>query len=380
MYTKFAANYHMTNNKTIYNYNGTNIEMQQDDPQDEHDDDDSIINSLPDMSEYGQVSSECQVAASNNQVDFNITNKFNMATSNHNNNNSNNGNLILSPRSSISSVSSSSNSDTCQQINGANEGDIQQQPSKKIFNRNIHCVKEKIRRDRIKFSCNELRRLIPNLNGVKTDMASLLETSVLWIQLINANIPEQLLINVQSKLENLKLLRSNQNQHLHLAPSLKKDPHDNIHLKQETYSPLPNFIHNTSPPQFISTANEYPIQHNAANANIMSSKPSKWLYSNRNSNNNIQHDMNQEHRCFIPNNATNNCNNELNDSENQSYYNSKIAKKPIDYNNNSMYLDQLDFTGNSSQNHHQQQSFPPEVPIVYCNHLGQVVQANNGCF
>lgn len=82
-------------------------------------------------------------------------------------------------------------------------------PNKKIFNRNIHCVKEKIRRDRIKFSCNELRRLIPNLNGVKTDMASLLETTVLWIQLINSNIPEQLLIN--NKLESLKLLRNNKN-------------------------------------------------------------------------------------------------------------------------------------------------------------------------
>ena len=65
-------------------------------------------------------------------------------------------------------------------------------------------------RDRIKFSCNELRRLIPNLNGVKTDMASLLETSVLWIQLINSNIPEQLLINVGAlKKFNLFLNRSN---------------------------------------------------------------------------------------------------------------------------------------------------------------------------
>lgn len=46
-------------------------------------------------------------------------------------------------------------------------------------------------------SCNQLRKLVPNVSGFKTDMASLLETSVLWAQLINSNVPEQYLNNVK---------------------------------------------------------------------------------------------------------------------------------------------------------------------------------------
>jgi hypothetical protein len=34
---------------------------------------------------------------------------------------------------------------------------------------------------------------MPSVNGFKTDMASLLETCVLWSQLINSNVPEEYL-------------------------------------------------------------------------------------------------------------------------------------------------------------------------------------------
>ena len=51
-------------------------------------------------------------------------------------------------------------------------------------------------RDRIKISCNQLRKLIPNISGFKTDMASLLETCVVWAQLINTDVPHEYLNNV----------------------------------------------------------------------------------------------------------------------------------------------------------------------------------------
>lgn len=209
---------------------------------------DSVINSLPDMneiesfdghSEKGQFQASCSHKQFElNSVAANNT-KYHMYSTKLHQPHSHHPNLQHQhqPSSPVSSMSSSSasvspilseiggNSSTYKQHmhsaykdfnNNSNGLDMgmgmgisSSLPNKKIFNRNIHCVKEKIRRDRIKFSCNELRRLIPNLNGVKTDMASLLETSVLWIQLINSNIPEQLLVNVQNKLEGLKLLRSN---------------------------------------------------------------------------------------------------------------------------------------------------------------------------
>ncbi|CAF0881705.1 unnamed protein product [Brachionus calyciflorus] len=81
--------------------------------------------------------------------------------------------------------------------------------STKVNTKNIHCVKEKIRRDRIKMSCNQLRKLIPNVNGFKTDMASLLETSVYWAELINTYVPEQYLNFIKSKLGSLASIKNN---------------------------------------------------------------------------------------------------------------------------------------------------------------------------
>jgi hypothetical protein len=353
--------------------NNNTIEMQS---QDLTDEDDSIINSLPDMNEIESYGHTTEV------IDFNIVNKY-MATTNNTNN------LILSPRSSISSVSSSTSlncsSDTSQQMNNNNNNNNnnggtqqQQQPGKKMFTRNVHCVKEKIRRDRIKFSCNELRRLIPNLNGVKTDMASLLETSVLWIQLINANIPEQLLINVQSKLENLKLLRDNHQYSVNQKLPLKnlkiqsKDTLDSLHMKQETYSPLPLPSLINSPFSLPKSETNFAFNQSVTcNTNInhqqFMPKPSKWLYSNRgiSGNGGYEHNMTQ----FVANNANNNNCNEFADSA-PSYYsnNNKFAKKPIDFNNNSMYLDQIDFTGNLQMDPTEVSCPPNAQPIIYYNH------------
>ncbi|RNA29858.1 Spermatogenesis- and oogenesis-specific basic helix-loop-helix-containing 2 [Brachionus plicatilis] len=77
----------------------------------------------------------------------------------------------------------------------------------KPSNKNIHCIKEKIRRDRIKMSCNQLRKLIPNVGGFKTDTASLLETTVYWTELINTFVPEQYLSIIKAKLASLAAMK-----------------------------------------------------------------------------------------------------------------------------------------------------------------------------
>lgn len=433
-----------TNNKMNNNNSDNDIELKN-----LTDEDDSVINSLPDMNEIESYDTD-------------------------NNHHQNTGNCknIPSPASSLSSSSSvspsiidsnrkhSHSSFKDYNSNSNSHDGIMPTPNKKLFNRNIHCVKEKIRRDRIKFSCNELRRLIPNLNGVKTDMASLLETSVLWIQLINSNIPEQLLINVQNKLESLKLLQGNkqylpsqqqhqQQQNVQKSTSCssiidssqhKNQPHhqkllrnknvsnetSELNLKQEIFNPLHQSGHQhiTSMPSMNSSLNSSfisqldansppsmvqpqsilpklnPLEHHLSN-NFMS-KPSKWLsitqqkysdlYASRavaavgggNGSFQQQHHDQQDHlaaeeRCFMNPNGQNGyaeCD----------FYN-KMTKKPVDFNNNNMYLGQVPYNEqleNYCQNQQAISIDPSEAalsnssPSVYFQNQPQSA-LTNGC-
>lgn len=402
------------------------------------DEDDSVINILPDMSEIENYERISEKRGDYENVDD--INRDYKDISDLNSNNlkyiSNSKNQIITsllPLSPVSSSGSSSSSigsqssrctmdlnkskQTCsfREYNAnSNSSEGMASSNKKIFHRNIHCVKEKIRRDRIKFSCNELRRLIPNLNGVKTDMATLLETSVLWIQLINSNIPEQLLINVQNKLESLKLLRSNKqyltshqkstsNLQMNNNQKLKsKNPSDNngLNLKQEIFNPIQNQqsqliqSHNSSlNSPFLSSFD--PNSHSiAANPienvthHIPTSKPSKWLsiaqqkYSDLYYNcNTIQHDQdNLDQRCYM--NSENN-----NYSENDMIY--KATKRPIDFNNNSMYLGQVPFNDQLENQYQSPQGIPIEnsetvlgnpVPSIYFQNQTQSPLTNNCLF
>lgn len=99
------------------------------------DEDDSVINSLPDMTEIEHYAdTECQ-SGHINQLSSELKDGG-----------------VLSPRSSFSSTSSASSasssvsgvSEVSQPLGGETDGT--QVSTKKIFNRNIHCVKEKIRR------------------------------------------------------------------------------------------------------------------------------------------------------------------------------------------------------------------------------------------
>ncbi len=109
------------------------------------DEDDSVINNLPEMNEIEGYGNQADFQTDNQIFDFNIVNKY-LSTPKT-------SGMILTHRSSISSasslVSTSSNSTTSQQPTGNDFSGISSngmQPHKKNFNRNIHCVKEKIRR------------------------------------------------------------------------------------------------------------------------------------------------------------------------------------------------------------------------------------------
>ncbi|ESP04910.1 hypothetical protein LOTGIDRAFT_229988 [Lottia gigantea] len=52
-----------------------------------------------------------------------------------------------------------------------------------------HTIKEKMRRERIKDSCDQLRVLLPYIRGRKTDMASILEMTVDYLKLITSSLP-----------------------------------------------------------------------------------------------------------------------------------------------------------------------------------------------
>ncbi|XP_033732473.1 uncharacterized protein LOC117321948 [Pecten maximus] len=54
-----------------------------------------------------------------------------------------------------------------------------------------HTTKEKLRRERIKDSCDQLRVLLPYIRGRKTDMASILELCVDYLKIVNAVLPQQ---------------------------------------------------------------------------------------------------------------------------------------------------------------------------------------------
>ena len=47
-------------------------------------------------------------------------------------------------------------------------------------------------RERIKDSCDQLRVLLPYIRGRKTDMASILEMCVDYLQIVNTVMPQQL--------------------------------------------------------------------------------------------------------------------------------------------------------------------------------------------
>ncbi|XP_014352701.1 spermatogenesis- and oogenesis-specific basic helix-loop-helix-containing protein 2 [Latimeria chalumnae] len=62
----------------------------------------------------------------------------------------------------------------------------------------LHSKKEKMRRDRIKDCCDQLRTLLPYVKGRKNDAASILEMTVDYIRFIRDRIPQMVLSQSKS--------------------------------------------------------------------------------------------------------------------------------------------------------------------------------------
>ncbi|XP_057612711.1 spermatogenesis- and oogenesis-specific basic helix-loop-helix-containing protein 2 [Chionomys nivalis] len=52
----------------------------------------------------------------------------------------------------------------------------------------LHSSKEKLRRERIKFSCEQLRTLLPHVKGRKSDVASVIEATVDYVKYVRENL------------------------------------------------------------------------------------------------------------------------------------------------------------------------------------------------
>ncbi|XP_032220030.2 uncharacterized protein LOC5519324 [Nematostella vectensis] len=76
-----------------------------------------------------------------------------------------------------------------------------------------HSSKERIRRERIKESCDQLRFLLPNVTGKKTDMASILEMTVKFVRLVNERIPPPVMEEIARKLSPASTSQSRKRSH-----------------------------------------------------------------------------------------------------------------------------------------------------------------------
>ncbi|XP_054112747.1 spermatogenesis- and oogenesis-specific basic helix-loop-helix-containing protein 2 isoform X3 [Callithrix jacchus] len=65
----------------------------------------------------------------------------------------------------------------------------------------LHSSKEKLRRERIKYCCEQLRVLLPYVKGRKNDTASVLEATVEYVKYIRAKIPPAVMAQITEALQ-----------------------------------------------------------------------------------------------------------------------------------------------------------------------------------
>ncbi|XP_039107810.1 spermatogenesis- and oogenesis-specific basic helix-loop-helix-containing protein 2-like [Hyaena hyaena] len=66
----------------------------------------------------------------------------------------------------------------------------------------LHSSKEKRRRERIKYCCEQLRTLLPYAKGRKNDVASILEATVVYVEYIREKIPPAVMAQITEVLQN----------------------------------------------------------------------------------------------------------------------------------------------------------------------------------
>ncbi|XP_038202972.1 spermatogenesis- and oogenesis-specific basic helix-loop-helix-containing protein 2 [Arvicola amphibius] len=65
----------------------------------------------------------------------------------------------------------------------------------------LHSSKEKLRRERIKFSCEQLRTLLPHVKGRKSDVASVIEATVDYVKYVRENLSPAVMAKIKETIQ-----------------------------------------------------------------------------------------------------------------------------------------------------------------------------------
>nr|XP_048280775.1 spermatogenesis- and oogenesis-specific basic helix-loop-helix-containing protein 2 [Myodes glareolus] len=68
----------------------------------------------------------------------------------------------------------------------------------------LHSSKEKLRRERIKFSCEQLRTLLPHVKGRKSDVASVIEATVDYVKYVRDNLSPAVMAKITESIQSNK--------------------------------------------------------------------------------------------------------------------------------------------------------------------------------
>ncbi|KAL2770175.1 spermatogenesis- and oogenesis-specific basic helix-loop-helix-containing protein 2 isoform 1 [Daubentonia madagascariensis] len=102
----------------------------------------------------------------------------------------------------------------------------------------LHSSKEKLRRERIKYCCEQLRTLLPYIKGRKNDAASVLEATVDYVKYIREKIPPAVMDQITEALQSNRRFSKKQQMPIQLSlPGTVVAQRENSVLTS-TYSPV----------------------------------------------------------------------------------------------------------------------------------------------
>uniref|UniRef100_A0A2K6GWP6 Spermatogenesis- and oogenesis-specific basic helix-loop-helix-containing protein 2 n=1 Tax=Propithecus coquereli TaxID=379532 RepID=A0A2K6GWP6_PROCO len=102
----------------------------------------------------------------------------------------------------------------------------------------LHSSKEKLRRERIKYCCEQLRILLPYVKGRKNDAASVIEATVDYVKYIREQIPAAIMDQITEALQSNRRFSVKQQMPIHLSlPGTIVAQRENSVLAS-TYSPV----------------------------------------------------------------------------------------------------------------------------------------------
>ncbi|XP_037383069.1 spermatogenesis- and oogenesis-specific basic helix-loop-helix-containing protein 2 isoform X2 [Talpa occidentalis] len=95
----------------------------------------------------------------------------------------------------------------------------------------LHSSKEKLRRERIKYCCEQLRILLPYVKGRKNDVASILEATVDYVKYVREKIPPAIMSQITEALQSNRRFCKKQQTPIQLS-----DPAQSWHRGQSNYA------------------------------------------------------------------------------------------------------------------------------------------------